>query len=108
MNFEQEFNQKFGEKFPDLYLKNVVAGKDTCTVTFLYPSTDETLKEEEKEEITKFVEEKLALSYLHLKVKFMKAYVEEKLIRKLLFNVLEDKFQLLKSYIHDEDVKVEI
>ena len=108
MNFEQEFNQKFGEKFPDLYLKNVVAGKDTCTVIFLYPSTDETLKEEEKEEITKFVEEKLALSYLHLKVKFMKAYVEEKLIRKLLFTVLEDKFQLLKSYIHDEDVKVEI
>ena len=108
MNFEQEFNKKFGERFSNLYLKNVVVDKDTCTVTFLYPSADETLTDEEKEEIIKFAEEKLSLSYLHLKVKFLKVYVEEKLIRKALFNILEDKFKLLKTYIHDEDIKVEI
>lgn len=108
MNFEQEFNKKFGERFSNLYLKNVVVNNDTCTVTFLYPSADETLTDGEKEEIIKFAEEKLSLSYLHLKVKFLKVYVEEKLIRKALFNILEDKFKLLKTYIHDEDIKVEI
>ncbi len=108
MNFEQEFSKKFGDRFPNLYLKNVVVSGDTCTVTFLYPSADETLTDAEKEEITKFVEEKLGLVNLKLKVKFMKAYVEEKLIRKELSIILEDKFKLLNTYIHDEDIKVEI
>lgn len=108
MNFEAEFFWQFGEKFPSLYLKNVVVSGDTCTITFLYPSTDENIKDEDKETMSAFTKEKLNLENLRVKVKFLKAYVEEKLILKHLLSLLEDKFKLLKSYIHEDDIKIEI
>lgn len=110
MNFEQEFRTHFGERFSDLYLKSVVAKEsdNLCTITFLYPSKNENLTEEEKEEITNFISNLLKLEEFKLKVKFMKAYVEEKLIRKSVGQFFEDKFKLLNTYIHDDDVNVEI
>ena len=108
MNFEAEFFRQFGEKFSSLYLKNVVVSGDTCTITFLYPSTDENIPDEDKEAMSAFTKEKLNLENLRVKVKFLKAYVEEKLILKHLLSLLEDKFKLLKSYIHEDDIKIEI
>ena len=110
MIFEQEFSKKFGNKYANLHLKSVEvnANENLCTVTFLYPSSDENMKDDEKKEIADFLAEKLSLEALKLKVKFMKAYVEEKLIRKFFMQTLEDKFKLLKSYISDDDYKIVI
>ena len=110
MNFEQEFRNHFGERFSNLYLKSVVVSEsdNLCTITFLYPSKDENLTEEEKEEIVEFISNLLKFEQLKLKVKFLKAYVEEKLIRKSISQFFEDKFKLLNTYIHDEDVELQI
>ena len=110
MNFEQEFLNFFGEKYSDLYLKNVVVSSahNLCTITFLYPSSKDNLKDEEKKEIIDFIKEKLKLSKFELKIKFLKVYVEEKLIRKTIFEIFEEKFKLLNTYIKNEDVEIKI
>ena len=110
MDFIQEFNIKFGNKYPNLHLKNVsVSTKENlCTITFLYPSQDENLTDEEKDEIISFIQDKLQLEQFKLKVKFMKVYLEEKLLRKAVFQIFEDKFKLLKTYIEDKDVSFKI
>lgn len=110
MNFEQEFLNKFGEKYSNLYLKSVVVSQreNLCTITFLYPSTLENLSDEEKEEIASFIKEKLNLSSFSVKVKFLKAYVEEKLIKKTISQIFEDKFKLLSTYVKDEDIAIKI
>lgn len=108
MNFEAEFRKQFGDKYENLTLKNAVICGDVCTITFLYPSQSETLDASEKAEICDFFKEKLNLSLISLKVKFLKVYVEEKLIRKTLSNIISDKFKLLNSYITDSDIHVEI
>ena len=110
MDFVQEFNLKLGSKYPNLHIKNVVVSvkENLCTITFLYPSQDENLTDEQKEEIITFIKDKLKLEELKLKVKFMKVYVEEKLIRKMLFQLFEEKFKLLNTYVRDDDVKIKI
>lgn len=110
MNFEQDFFNYFGDKYSFLYLKSVgvSTAQSLCTVTFLYPSEKENLTDDEKEEITDFIKNKLNFESLVLKVKFMKVYVEEKLIRKSIFQIFEDKFKLLNTYIKDSDVEIKI
>ena len=110
MNFEQEFLNFFGKKYSDLYLKNVVVSSthNLCTITFLYPSSKDNLTDEEKNEIIFFIKEKLHLTKLELKVKFLKVYVEERLIRKTIFDIFEEKFKLLNTYIKNDDVEIKI
>ncbi len=110
MNFEQDFFNFFGDKYSFLYLKSVTvsSSQSLCTITFLYPSQKENLTDDEKEEITTFIKNKLNLSHLELKVKFLKVYVEEKLIKKSIFQIFEDKFKLLNTYIQDDDIEIKI
>ena len=82
MNFEEEFFTEFGDKYKDLQLKEVVVKKreGVCTITFLYPSTVKELSEDDKKEIIAFLERNLGFEKMKLRVKFMRAFVEEKLI----------------------------
>ncbi len=110
MNFEQDFLNYFGDRFSFLYLKSVVVSskQNLCTITFLYPSDKENLTDAEKDEIISFLKENLKLSKLELKVKFLKVYLEEKLIKKAIFQFFEEKFKLLNTYIKDGDVEIKI
>lgn len=110
MNFDEEFLTQFGDKYKDLQLQSVVVDKKDkiCTITFLSPSTSKVLDDEEKKEISEFLKEKLGLEELSLKVKFKRAFVEEKLIRKDINEFFADKYKLISTYLNDESFKIEI
>ena len=98
MNFEEEFRSHFGDKYSNVVLKEVVVKKSQgiCTITFLYPSTDKELSDAEKKEITNFIKSKLEIEKLSLKIKFMRVFVEEKLILKSILEFFE--FGIIQSY----------
>ncbi len=110
MSFQQEFASAFGEKYKNLQLQSVVVkkGEDVLSVTFLYPSTDQELSVQEKQEIVKWLDDTLDLEGLSLRVKFMRAFVEEKLIRKAIANFFERKYKLVMTYISDQSFKIDI
>lgn len=110
MNFDEEFLTQFGDKYKDLQLQSVMVKKSdgVCTITFLSPSTAKELSDEQKQEIVEFLKERLALEHLSLKVKFRRAYVEEKLIRKAIVEFFANKYKLISAYLHDESFVIEI
>lgn len=110
MNFEEEFFTEFGDKYKDLQLQTVVVKKreGVCTATFLYPSTVEELTESDKKEISDFLERHLGLEQLKIRTKFMRAFVEERLILKAIKSFFEERYKLMYSYLHDENFKIEI
>lgn len=110
MNFGEEFSARFGDKYQFLELKEVEANKKNgvCIVTFLYPSTLKELSTEEKNEIILWLKENLKLEKLTLKVKFMRAFVEEKLIRKTIHEFFENRYKLVNTYLADRDISVKI
>lgn len=110
MDFFEEFFNKFGDKYKNLQLKNVVVKKSggTCTITFLYPSTDKELEESEKREIIDWLQESLQLEKIDLKVKFMRVFVEEKLILKAIKTFFESRYKLISTYFTDESYSVSL
>ncbi len=110
MNFEEEFFTQFGDKYKDLQLKEVVVKKreGVCTITFLYPSTVKELSEDEKKEIVSFLEEKLDFEAMKLRVKFMRAFVEERLILKDIKTFFEERYKLMYTYLQDENFKIKL
>lgn len=108
MNFEEEFFTEFGDKYKDLQLQNVVVKKreGVCTITFLYPSTVKELSEDDKKEIVAFLERNLGFEKMKLRVKFMRAFVEEKLILKSIKTFFEERYKLMYTYLHDENFKI--
>ena len=108
MNFEEEFRSHFGDKYSNVVLKEVVVKKSQgiCTITFLYPSTDKELSDAEKKEITNFIKSKLEIEKLSLKIKFMRVFVEEKLILKSILEFFEKKYILISTYINEKNIKI--
>lgn len=110
MNFEQEFHLHFGDKYNFLNLKSVVAKKSegNVVVTFLYPSEKQELSEEEKKEIILWLKELLSLEKLTLRVKFMRVFVEERLILKAIKEFFEKKYKLVNTYLSNKAFKITI
>ncbi|MGN1201430.1 MAG: PolC-type DNA polymerase III [Candidatus Caccovivens sp.] len=109
MNFEQEFRAKFGDKYDWLSLKDVVVKKEgICTITFLEPSTCQGVSESDKKEIIDWLKQTLQLEKMQLKVKFMKSFVEERLILKAIKTFFEKKYKIITSYLNDESFDVKI
>lgn len=110
MEFQEEFYASFGNRFENLQLKDVVVKKHEgiCTITFLYPSTVKEMTDEEKQEIVAWIRGNLALEKIDLKVKFMRVFVEEKLILKALQNFFEKRYKLVTSYVGLENFSVKI
>ena len=110
MNFQQEFYSTFGDKFPQLKLKDVVVKRKagSCVVTFLYPSTIEEMSDDDKKEVVNWIENALQLEKVSIRCKFMKVFLEERLILKFLQNYFEKKHKLLTSYLTAESFKIEI
>ena len=110
MNFEQEFNLTFGEKYRDLRLKEVVVKKreGVCTITFLYPSVVAEISPAEKKEIISWAKDLLQLDGLELKVKFLRVFVEEKLIRQAIDKFFVENHKIVTTYLHKEHVKIDI
>lgn len=110
MIFEEEFYQNFGEKYKNLHLKEVVVKKSLgiCTITFLYPSSEKELVDAEKKEIIDFLKTNLKFEKLDLKVKFMRVFVEEKLIMKSLVSFFETRYKLISTYLKEENFRIKI
>lgn len=110
MNFQQEFYTTFGDKYPHLQLKDVIVKRKTgnCTVTFLYPSTVEEMTDEGKKEISNWIEDALQLEKVTVRCKFMRVFLEERLILKFLQNYFEKKHKLLTSYLNADSFKISI
>lgn len=110
MNFEQEFLNEFNDKYQFLQLKDVVVKKreGVCTITFLYPSTHEDLTDAQKEEIITWIKSNLQLEKVDLKIKFLKVYLEERLILKSIMDYFENKYKLITSYLQEENIKIKI
>lgn len=110
MNFEEEFSREFGDKFANLTLKEVVVRKSEslCTITFLYPSTDTEMTDAQKQEIVNWLAKNLDLEQLDLRVKFMRAFVEENLIRKALGAYFKNRHKLVTSYLTDKNFTIKI
>ena len=108
MNFEEEFFTEFGDKYKDLQLKEVVVKKreGVCTITFLYPSTLTELSEDDKKEIVAFLERSLGFEKMKLRVKFMRAFVEDRLILKAIKTFFEERYKLMYTYLHDENFNI--
>lgn len=109
MNFAQEFFRQFGERFANLTLNSVVVNKKygTLTITFLYPSTDKELLAEEKAEISDWIKNFLNCEKLFVKVKFMRVFVEEKLILKAIKDFFAQKYKLASTYLHEDSFKID-
>ncbi len=110
MEFQEEFYANFGDKFSNLNLKDVVVKKreNSCIVTFLYPSTDKEMTDEEKKEVIAWLKGNLALEKIDLKVKFMRVFVEEKLILKALQGFFEKRYKLVTSYVGVKNFSIKI
>lgn len=110
MNFEEEFYSYFGDKYNNLHLKEVVMKKreGLCIITFLYPSTEKELTDEDKKEIIEWLEGKLNLESLDLKVKFMRVFLEERLILKALQTYFDKKYKLITTYLSEKSFKIKI
>ncbi len=110
MNFQQEFNAEFGDKYENLQLKDVVVKKreGICTITFLYPSTAKELTDLDKRDITNWLNQNLNFEKMQLKVKFMRVFLEERLIRKAIQNYFESKYKLIINYVNDDNVSIRI
>ncbi len=110
MNFEQDFKRQFGDKYQNLNLRSVVVKKNEASlvVTFLYPSTDAELSIEQKNEIIDWLKEQLSLEKLSLKVKFMRVFVESRLITKSVLEFFEKKYKLVSTYMSEKNLKIEI
>lgn len=110
MNFEQEFHAAFGDKYNYLHLKSVAVRKSDgrCTITFLYPSSCEDISAESRKEIFEFIKSELNLENLDLRVKFLKVYLEEKLILKAIMEFFEEKYKLVNTYLQEDNCKINI
>ena len=110
MDFQEEFYANFGDKYQNLQLKEVVVKKreGVCTITFLYPSTDKELSDDEKQDVINWLRGLLNLEKMDLKVKFMRVFVEEKLILKALENFFQKRYKLVTSYVNLSNFKVKI
>lgn len=110
MDFSEEFDIAFGEKYKNIRLKDVLIQRHnkTCVITFLYPATDDELTSEQKKEITDWLKNILALEKMDLKVKFMRAFLEERLILRLLNEYFQANFRILAPYLNQERFHVEI
>lgn len=110
MNFEQEFKIAFEDKYDFLQLKDVVVNKKSglCTITFLYPSSVQNLTDDEKNEIINWLKQNLTFQKLSLKVKFMKVFLEERLIRRAIHNYFESKYKLVVTYLNDQEISINI
>ena len=110
MEFQEEFYANFGNKYENLQLKEVVVKKreGVCTITFLYPSTVKELSDDEKQEIINWLRASLNLEKIDLKVKFMRVFVEEKLILKSLQNFFDKRYKLITAYVTIDNFNVEI
>ena len=110
MNFEQEFNAEFGDKYKDLQLKDVVVKKrdGECIITFLYPSTVKELSDDEKKEITNWLTSNLNFEKMKLRTKFMRVFLEERLIRKAIHSFFDNKYKLVTTYLKDEYIAIKI
>lgn len=110
MNFEQEFNSAFGDKYANLQLKEVVVKKreGVCTITFLYPSTSEELSDKDKKEIVDWLTGALQLEKVDIKVKFMKVFLESRLILKAIHTFFDKKYKIVTTYLSDENFKIDI
>ncbi|MBP3619726.1 MAG: ribonuclease H-like domain-containing protein [Clostridia bacterium] len=110
MNFEEEFIREFGDKYRNLTLKEVVVKKqeNLCTITFLYPSIDEEMSDEQKQEIVNWIAKTLGLEQIDLRVKFMRAFVEEKLIRIAIQNYFKKHHKLVTTYLSDSNFSIKI
>lgn len=94
-------NNKFGDKYNDLKLLDVVFDKSSnlCTISFLYPETSQALKTENKQEIANFLTDTLKLN-AKLVIKFKKSFLDEELIRVSIKNYFL-KFQRSLSSVID-------
>lgn len=110
MNFQQDFSMAFGDKYTNLQLKDVMVKRrdGVCTITFLYPSTVKEMADTEKTEIVEWLKSNLQLEKMELKVKFMRVFVEEKLILKALQTFFDKRYKLVTSYVTVDNFKIEI
>jgi len=110
MDFQEEFNLAFGEKYKNISLKDVLIKQrtKTCVVTFLYPATDKELTSQQKQEITDWLSNTLSLEKMDLKVKFMRAFLEERLILNALQEFFENKYKILGSYLSKDKFHIDI
>ena len=110
MLFEQEFNLTFGEKYRDLQLKEVVVKKreGVCTITFLYPSTKPELEPANKKEIIEWARSLLQMEQLDVRVKFLRVFVEEKLILKSILKFFEENHKIVMTSLDKHNIKIEI
>lgn len=110
MNFEQEFNAEFGDKYKELQLKDVVVKKrdGECIITFLYPSTSKELTDNEKKEIVSWLNNSLNFEKMKLRAKFMRVFLEERLIRKAIQNYFDSKYKLVTTYLSDDNISIKM
>ncbi|MBR1890214.1 MAG: ribonuclease H-like domain-containing protein [Clostridia bacterium] len=110
MDFEQDFRLNFQDKYQELQLKEVVVKKreGVCTITFLYPSTSTELTPQEKKEIISWIKNYLQLDHIDVRVKFLRVFVEEKLILKSLLDFINEKYKLVATYLSENDVKINV
>ncbi len=108
MNFEQEFTREFGNKYNQLHFKSAVVKKNegSLVVTFLYSSAEKELADEEKTEITNWLKSQLKLEKIALKVKFLRVFVEERLIQKAIKDFFDRKHKLISTYLKDDSFSV--
>ncbi|MBO7527864.1 MAG: hypothetical protein J6T74_08265, partial [Clostridia bacterium] len=104
MNFKLELKKKIGEKYSFLKLFKVVYNTTfcNCLITFIYPENAQTLTQEEKNIITKAVEEIIKING-KLEIKFLKSYLDKKLIVSKIKDYLNENFISISQFLNEEN-----
>ena len=99
-------NQKTNNAYKDFKLVSVIFDRHTkdCTFKFLYKNE---IKEEDKANLTKLIEDYLPQK-VNIIVKCKKAYVDNDLVREVVFNFITKHYSSVAVSFDKNDIEVEI
>lgn len=101
----EKLEKRFGDKFAELKLFDVVYDKQAgeCTFCFLYPVTAEEVSSEDRKAITDFIKEFFNLKAT-IRIKFKRSFLDEPLIKKEVVAFFETYHKALAPYVSEENI----
>ena len=106
-NLIEKLNKRYENKYSFLKVYEVIYDKSNseCVITFLYPYEINEITTAQRKEIREFLTDYLKIS-AKIVVKFKKSYLDERLIKKEVFDFISQNFKAGAVYISEKQIEV--
>ena len=106
-NLIEKLNKRYENKYSFLKVYEVIYDKTNseCVITFLYPYEINEITTAQRKEIREFLTDYLKIS-AKIVVKFKKSYLDERLIKKEVFDFISQNFKAGAVYISEKQIEV--